>query len=156
MAIAQSAVDYIKADKRRDSFARSCPKTIVVDEAHACVGAHQGRQQRFELLRRLSEDQERHLISLTATPHSGDEAAFDRLLGLLDPGFSVGALDDEESRVRLARHLVQRQRIDITGREWARADPFRAMKQPRSPTRVGIARSVDPAPMADAARTRRV
>jgi len=27
------SLDYIKADKRRDSFARSCPKTIVVDEA---------------------------------------------------------------------------------------------------------------------------
>jgi superfamily II DNA or RNA helicase len=118
------SLDYIKADKRRDSFARSCPKTIVVDEAHACVGAHQGRQQRFELLRRLSEDPERHLILLTATPHSGDEAAFDRLLGLLDPAFSVGALDDEESRVRLARHLVQRQRIDITGREWGESRSF--------------------------------
>ena len=118
------SLDYIKADKRRDSFARSCPKTIVVDEAHACVGAHQGRQQRFELLRRLSEDLERHLILLTATPHSGDEGAFDRLLGLLDPSFSVGALDDEESRVRLARHLVQRQRIDITGREWGESRSF--------------------------------
>ena len=31
------SLDYIKADKRRDSFARSCPKTVVVDEAHACV-----------------------------------------------------------------------------------------------------------------------
>ena len=118
------SLDYIKADKRRESFARSCPKTIVVDEAHACVGAHQGRQQRFELLRRLSEDQERHLILLTATPHSGNEGAFDRLLGLLDPSFSVGALDDEESRVRLARHLVQRQRIDITGREWGESRSF--------------------------------
>jgi superfamily II DNA or RNA helicase len=118
------SLDYIKADKRRDSFARSCPKTVVVDEAHACVGAHQGRQQRFELLRRLSEDPERHLILLTATPHSGDEAAFDRLLGLLDPAFSVGALEDEGSRVRLARHLVQRQRIDITGREWGESRSF--------------------------------
>ena len=118
------SLDYIKADKRRDSFARSCPKTIVVDEAHACVGAHQGRQQRFELLKRLSQDQERHLILLTATPHSGDEAAFDRLLGLLDPGFSLGALDDEDSRIRLARHFVQRQRVDITGRDWGEDRSF--------------------------------
>jgi len=118
------SLDYIKADKRRDSFARSCPKTIVVDEAHACVGAHQGRQQRFELLKRLSEDQERHLILLTATPHSGDEAAFDRLLGLLDPGFSLGALDDEDSRIRLARHFVQRQRVDITGKDWGEDRSF--------------------------------
>jgi len=112
------SLDYIKADRRRESFARVCPSLVVVDEAHACVGTHQGRQQRFELLRRLSADPERHLLLLTATPHSGDEDAFDRLLGLLDPNFGVQALDDEASRIRLARHYVQRRRIDITGREW--------------------------------------
>ncbi len=112
------SLDYIKADKRRDSFARSCPSLVVVDEAHACVGTHQGRQQRFELLKRLAEDAERHLILLTATPHSGDEAAFDRLLGLLDAGFAGASLEDEAFRVRLARHFVQRRRIDITGRNW--------------------------------------
>jgi SNF2 family DNA or RNA helicase len=78
------SLDYIKAERRRDSFARACPALVVVDEAHACVGTHQNRQQRFELLRRLAEDSERHLILLTATPHSGDEAAFSRLLSLLD------------------------------------------------------------------------
>lgn len=113
------SLDYIKADKRRESFARACPNLVVVDEAHACVGTHhQGRQQRFELLGRLAEDSARHLILLTATPHSGDEAAFDRLLALLDPKFSAESLDDEASRIRLARHFVQRRRIDITGREW--------------------------------------
>lgn len=118
------SLDYIKADKRRDSFARACPNTVVVDEAHACVGTHQGRQQRFELLRRLAEDKERHLILLTATPHSGDEAAFERLLGLLDPSFAVGTLDDDALRIRLARHLVQRQRADITGRDWGEGRVF--------------------------------
>jgi superfamily II DNA or RNA helicase len=118
------SLDYIKADKRRDSFARSCPKTIVVDEAHACVGVHQGRQQRFELLERLSEDQERHLILLTATPHSGDEDAFNRLLSLLNPAFRQGSMDDEDFRIRLARHLVQRRRIDIAGKEWGEQRSF--------------------------------
>ena len=118
------SLDYIKADKRRDSFARSCPSLVVVDEAHACVGTHQGRHQRFELLRHLSEDAERHLILLTATPHSGDEAAFDRLLGLLDDGFAEGVLEDEAFRVRLARHFVQRRRIDITGRNWGEERVF--------------------------------
>jgi hypothetical protein len=84
------SLDYIKAERRRDSFARSCPALVVVDEAHACVGTHQSRQQRFELLKRLAEDKDRHLILLTATPHSGDEAAFDRLLSLLDGGFAQG------------------------------------------------------------------
>ena len=118
------SLDYIKADKRRESFARSCPSLVVVDEAHACVGMHQGRQQRFELLKRLSESQERHLILLTATPHSGDEEAFNRLLSLLDPAFGMGALEDEDSRIRLARHLVQRRRIDIAGKEWGEARSF--------------------------------
>src|SRR5205085_10445051 len=99
---------YIKADRRRESFARSCPALVIVDEAHACVGTHQSRQQRFALLSRLAEDRDRHLLLLTATPHSGDEAAFDRLLGLLDPEFSTAAADSDAARVHLARHFVQR------------------------------------------------
>jgi superfamily II DNA or RNA helicase len=118
------SLDYIKAERRRESFARSCPTLVVVDEAHACVGTHQSRQQRFELLKRLADDKARHLILLTATPHSGDEAAFDRLLSLLDPAFSEGALESEASRVRLARHFVQRRRIDVTGRDWGEDRAF--------------------------------
>jgi superfamily II DNA or RNA helicase len=118
------SLDYIKAEKRRDSFARACPKFVIVDEAHACVGTHMGRQQRFELLKRLSEDEERHLLLLTATPHSGDEDAFDRLLGLVNSAFSSGSLEDDAGRRRLARHFVQRRRIDITGREWGEERSF--------------------------------
>lgn len=113
------SLDYIKADKRRDSFAQACPPLIVVDEAHACVGGEKGRHQRYELLQRLAADPERHLLLLTATPHSGDEAAFDRLIGLIDPDFANGAgFESEAARVRLARHFVQRRRIDIVGKEW--------------------------------------
>jgi len=118
------SLDYIKADRRRESFARTCPGLVVVDEAHACVGTHLGRQQRHELLRRLAEDPERHLVLLTATPHSGDEAAFERLLALLDNSFAGASLDDESVRVRLARHFVQRRRIDIIGRSWAEERVF--------------------------------
>jgi superfamily II DNA or RNA helicase len=118
------SLDYIKAERRRDSFSRSCPSLVVVDEAHACVGTHQSRQQRFELLKRLASDHGRHLILLTATPHSGDEAAFDRLLSLIDPSFSEGALESEQNRARLARHFVQRRRIDITGRDWGEERVF--------------------------------
>lgn len=118
------SLDYIKAEKRRDNFARACPKLVIVDEAHASVGTHKGRQQRYELLRRLAEDQERHLILLTATPHSGDEEAFERLLGLLDPSFSGRSFEDERSRIRLARHYVQRRRIDVTSKEWGEEQSF--------------------------------
>lgn len=34
------SLDYIKADRRRESFARVCPGLVIVDEAHACVGTH--------------------------------------------------------------------------------------------------------------------
>lgn len=111
------SLDYIKADRRRDGFARACPPLVVVDEAHACVGGgERGRHQRYELLQALAADPERALLLLTATPHSGDEAAFDRLLGLLDPSFGAGAgFESEAARVRLARQFVQRRRIDIVG-----------------------------------------
>src|SRR6516165_6068917 len=127
------SLDYIKAERRRDSFARACPALVVVDEAHACVGTHQNRQQRFALLRRLATDRELHLIMLTATPHSGDEAAFNRLLSLLDEQFSDGAFDTDAARVRLARHFVQRRRIDITGREWGEDRTFPQHKTAERP-----------------------
>lgn len=118
------SLDYIKAEKRRDSFARACPPFIIVDEAHACVGLHRGRQQRFELLRRLAEDAGRHMLLLTATPHSGDEGAFSRLLSLLDEEFASLAFGEERFRQRLARHYVQRRRIDVTKPEWGEDRTF--------------------------------
>lgn len=112
------SLDYIKAEKRRESFARACPAFVIVDEAHACVGTHQGRQQRFELLSGLTRDPDRGLILLTATPHSGDEEAFGRLLSLIDPSFASMDFDDARYRERLARHFVQRRRIDLISGEW--------------------------------------
>lgn len=118
------SLDYIKAERRRDAFARACPKLVVVDEAHSCVGTHQGRQQRRALLQRLSEDEERHMLLLTATPHSGNEEAFDRLLGLLDKDLSSALLESEQGRIRLAKHFVQRRRMDIIGRDWGEDRAF--------------------------------
>ncbi|WP_312618568.1 DEAD/DEAH box helicase [Agrobacterium pusense] len=116
------SLDYIKADSRRDEFARACPSLVIVDEAHACIGGDRGRHQRFELLERLASDEERHMLLLTATPHSGDEAAFDRLLGLVSPDFAGGPQGDENARTRyarrLAQHYVQRRRPDITESGW--------------------------------------
>jgi superfamily II DNA or RNA helicase len=118
------SLDYIKAEKRRDTFARACPKMVVVDEAHSCVGTHKGRQQRFQLLTGLVKDPDRAMLMLTATPHSGDEEAFARLLSLIDPGFASMNFDDAKFRERLARHFVQRRRIDLTLGEWAEDRAF--------------------------------
>jgi len=112
------SLDYIKAEKRREGFARTCPDFVIVDEAHACVGTHKGRQQRFELLSGLALNPERRMILLTATPHSGDEEAFSRLLSLIEPSFAAANFDDARYRERLARHYVQRRRIDLTSGDW--------------------------------------
>lgn len=115
------SLDYVKSDRRRDEFARSCPKAIIVDEAHTCTTGGAGRHQRYALVKTLLADADRHAILCTATPHSGDESAFVRLLGLVDPAFlQLEGLADSAiatgMRERLAAHLVQRRRTDI--REW--------------------------------------
>ena len=114
------SLDYIKADRRRDEFQRACPECVIVDEAHTCTFSGQGRQQRYTLLKGLAENADRHMILLTATPHSGDEEAFYNLLGLLNPEFrelmNVPAHARQPLREQLARHFVQRRRPDID--EW--------------------------------------
>ena len=113
------SLDYIKSERHREHFLSIAPECIIVDEAHTCASSGAGKQLRFELLQRLAKDTERHLLLLTATPHSGDEAAFYNLLSLLDPAF-VGLQNrtsaDDPLRQQLARHFVQRRRKDIV--EW--------------------------------------
>lgn len=113
------SLDYIKSERHREHFLSIAPECIVVDEAHTCAASGQGKQLRFELLQRLAVNEERHLILLTATPHSGDETAFYNLISLLNPKFAE--LQNRTSasdplRQELARHFVQRRRKDIT--EW--------------------------------------
>ncbi|MET9195305.1 helicase-related protein [Streptomyces olivaceus] len=107
------STDFIKQADRREAFHRTCPDLLIVDEAHTCVGAGTGHQQRYELLSALAEREDRHLVLVTATPHSGDAHAFAKLTGLLDP--SLKDLDPSlpAHRDRLARHFVQRRRRDI-------------------------------------------
>jgi superfamily II DNA or RNA helicase len=116
------SLDFIKSDRRRDDFLRTCPELVIVDEAHTCAWSGEGRaarHQRHNLLRGLAEDPARHMILVTATPHSGNEDAFRSLLRLLDPEFGALPADltgpaNEVHRRRLAAHFVQRRRRDIT------------------------------------------
>ena len=133
------SLDYIKAEKRREGFARACPDFVIVDEAHACVGSHKGKQQRFELLAGLARDPERRMIFLTATPHSGDEDAFGRLLSLIEPSFGAMNFEDARYRERLSRHFVQRQRIDLVSGEWDENRAFPKHETTESPYRLSQA-----------------
>jgi superfamily II DNA or RNA helicase len=110
------STDFIKSDRYRAQFLRTVPDLVIVDEAHTCVTANtQGREQqrRYELLRAIADDEQRHLILVTATPHSGSESAFRDLIGLLYPQLSTLDLDQPAGRERLARCFVQRRRRDI-------------------------------------------
>lgn len=115
------STEYIKSSRRRDDFVRACPKLVLVDEAHTCAFSpdHRGgRHLRHQLLRELAQDQNRHLVLVTATPHSGDEGAFRSLLGLLKPRFldlpeDLTGRQNERHRRAVAAHLVQRRRADV-------------------------------------------
>jgi len=111
------STDFIKSDQHRSEFLNHCPDLVIVDEAHTAVadggaGTRQ-RHRRHELLRDLAKDRKRHLILVTATPHSGKEEGFRNLIGLLDPELATIDLEHPRGRERLARHFVQRRRGDI-------------------------------------------
>lgn len=114
------STDYIKSDRRRADFLRAAPELVIVDEAHTCVeaGGGRGRHQRQELLRGLADDPDRHLLLVTATPHTGKEAGFRTLLSLLDDRFDrfpedLSGAENEQFRRELARQFVQRRRANI-------------------------------------------
>jgi superfamily II DNA or RNA helicase len=113
------STDFIKAERHRDVFIRVCPDLVIVDEAHGfALGNDRGRQLRNELLTKLASDPDRHIVLVTATPHSGNEQAFRSLLALLDPALrdlpdDMSGEQNRRHRERLARHLVQRRRADI-------------------------------------------
>lgn len=115
------STDFIKSPRHAEDFILKCPEFVIVDEAHGCTlagGVGRGRQQRFDLLRRIAEDESRNLVLVTATPHSGNEEAFRSLLSLLDGEFAnlptdLDRAEREGVRRKLARHMVQRRRADI-------------------------------------------
>lgn len=115
------SLDFIKSDRRRDDFLRTCPDLVIVDEAHTCVsggGRAGSTHQRHRLIKGLADDPTRHLVLVTATPHSGREDSFRALLELLRPEFAdlppdLTGDENRKHRESIARHLVQRRRGDL-------------------------------------------
>jgi len=123
------SMDFIKSDKRRDEFLRTCPELVIVDEAHTTARAEgRGRHQRYQLVSGLAQNPNRHIVLVTATPHNGKEDAFRSLLVLLNEDFEnlpddLSGTEHEKHRRKLAEHFIQRRRADI--RHYMQADtPF--------------------------------
>ena len=128
-----TSLDYIKIPEHRAYFLANAPMLVIVDEAHTCTNPGQGKHQRYELLKQLSENPERHLLMLTATPHSGSQNGFSNLLALLRPDFAdlaaPGLADNAQNRSlreELGNYFVQRRRVDIN--EWHEGTLFPARK----------------------------
>ena len=114
------SIDYAKMERHRDNFLWYCPEFVIVDEVHGAAqppGQNRAQQLRHELLKAVAQKPDRHLILLTATPHSGIEESFRSLLALLDPEFGkddLSTLFGEPEKIdKLARHFIQRRRGDV-------------------------------------------
>ncbi len=114
------SMDFIKTDRRRDEFARTCPEMVIIDEAHTCAFGYQGRgrHQRHQMVSRLAQHPRRHMIFVTATPHSGKDESFRSLLSFLNPEFAnlpddLSGAENEPKRRTIAAQFVQRRRADI-------------------------------------------
>ena len=114
------SLDYIKSDAHAAMFRQTAPEFVIVDEAHTCTQMGSGKQRRWQLVKALSEDTNRHMVLATATPHSGNQLGFANLLSLLKPEFAAFAEGQHpELRAELVNYFVQRRRADLA--EW-RAD----------------------------------
>lgn len=112
------SIDYIKSGNKRQVFIDHCPELIMVDEAHTCAkpaGANNSQQLRYHLLHDIAKKDNQHLVLLTATPHSGKQAEFQSLLGLLKPEFEKIDIvtSSEIERKEIAKHFIQRRRGDV-------------------------------------------
>ena len=113
-----TSIDYVKSDRRRDAFLQHAPELVIIDEAHGCArpaGQSTTQQQRHQLIADLARDAKKHILLVTATPHSGFDQSFQSLIGLIDPAFERFELDrlSKDQRAVLAKHFIQRRRRDV-------------------------------------------
>lgn len=115
-----TSVDYAKQPAIRNQILEQKWDAVVVDEAHLVAKPHQSNRQRvsmerWELAKRLaSSERVRHLLLLTATPHSGYSDSFASLLRLLDVGAVRGEAHQPVIMRKVARrHVCQRRRQDV-------------------------------------------
>ncbi|MGP8216607.1 MAG: helicase-related protein [Bacteroidia bacterium] len=135
------SIDYVKSETHNQQFIRECPEFVIVDEAHTCSNTggqkSSNQQQRYKLLKALSANQKRHLLLLTATPHSGIQQQFQSLLGLLNQRFEQPDFDiSRKDHVReLSENYIQRQRKDIE--KFVEETPFPKRDSKEIPYEIG-------------------
>ncbi|NLE99979.1 MAG: DEAD/DEAH box helicase [Anaerolineales bacterium] len=127
-----TSVDYAKQPGIKNQILEQRWDIVLIDEAHQVAKPHQSvpdqrvRMDRWELAEALASSQQvRHLLFLTATPHSGYTDSFASLLRMLDVGAVTGpSYTPRINRAVAERHVCQRRRLDVE--EWFQDDPGRS------------------------------
>lgn len=127
-----ASTDYAKQPAIKNQILEQQWDVVVVDEAHQVAKPHQSgpdhrvRMDRWELAEALATSPRiRHLLLLTATPHSGYSDSFASLLRMLDVGAATGPLHAPRIARRVAeRHVCQRRREDVEA--WFQGDVSRS------------------------------
>jgi superfamily II DNA or RNA helicase len=129
------SIDFIKSDRNRGPFLDNAPDLIIVDEAHIAARPQgetgRSQHQRHDFLRQLARDPNRHILLVTATPHSGIEESYRSLLGLLNPEFDIDSSNGLD-RKQLLPYIVQRQRSDLA--HWLGSETDFPERDPREYT----------------------
>ena len=145
--VAITSIDYIKRPETLRALEALTWDVVVFDEAHHLAG----RSDRAAAAALLA-DRARALVLLTATPHSGDDAAFARLCGLGSPGGQEPLAVFRRTRADAARAGSRRAplvRIRPTAAERAMHDALLAY------TRLAWAEAADGARLVAAVLARR-
>ncbi len=95
-----------------------------------------GHQRRYQLLKGLAAQPERHLVLLAATPHSGDEEAFSNLLGLLRTEFTQLGTCPQADAATCAKdpRVISASVADPTSPSDKTPGGFRSVARQKSPT----------------------
>ena len=125
-----ASIDYAIGPAVKAQILEQPWDVVLIDEAHGVCKPHQTTahdtvdKRRYELALELSDLErfpDRHLLLLTATPHSGHADSFASLIKMIHPDLVGGTeLAPVIHRDRASRHVVQRRRKDVE--EWFQRD----------------------------------
>ena len=114
-----ASIDYLKRDPIKHQVLEVPWDLVIVDEAHLAAKPHQsGENQsvsmdRYDFVKDLSS-RTKHLLFLTATPHSGYTDSYASLLRMLDAHLVSGSVSEPKINRELAKeNICQRRRKDV-------------------------------------------
>jgi superfamily II DNA or RNA helicase len=113
------SIDYAKEPQNKLQILEQPWDLVLADEAHNAAKPHQASSdqtvdmERWQLMEDLAR-RSRHLLLVTATPHSGYADSFASLLRMLDQRFVSGQPHQPNIHRHIARrHVCQRSRSDV-------------------------------------------